>query len=329
MLRKIKCKDHRSAASGHRQQPDAATVTEVNKMATILTNDNRTLQLEAAALTDRGQKRPLNEDAVFHQTGRTHAGQSIGLYMVCDGLGERKTGEVASRLAVETVAAELADLFSPAGTPPDNDHPRPTKATLTQQIKAAVTKANMTIRHYAKRHRQAAGKLGTTITMALIYANRVHIANVGDSRAYVWRAGWLTQLSQDHSLAGALARWGEIDERQLRSHPQRKVLLQALGLRDQVKVELFDWTLEPGDKLLLCSDGLWNAFADTDALASWLSLEETPSDLCWRLVLEAKQRDGSDNISAVVVTADRSPKEQHRALRTRLAGLFSELALTW
>ena len=274
-------------------------------MATILLDDHRTLQLEAAVLTDRGQKRPLNEDAVFQQTGRTQDGQSIGLYMVCDGLGRRKPGEMVSEMAVETVSAELADLFSPIGTyPQDENEARPSRARLVQQIKAAVAKANTTVRDYVEEHRLDVGTLGTTIVLALIYAHRVYLANVGDSRAYVWRAGRLTQLSRDHSLAGALMRRGEIDERQLRTHPQRKVLLQALGLGDEVKTELFDWMLEPGDKLLLCSDGLWNAFADEDELAQWLSRDEAPSDLCWRLVLEAKERDGSDNISAVVVSTE-------------------------
>jgi serine/threonine protein phosphatase PrpC len=151
--------------------------------------------------------------------------------------------------------------------------------------------------------------------LALIYGNRAHIANVGDSRTYVWRRGQLTQITRDHSLAALLAERGQIDKTAIADHPRSNVLYQALGIHEKVDVDLFEWDLQPGDKLLLCSDGLWRAFPDTAELARWLDSTAAPDDLCQRLVAEANRRDGSDNISAVVVLviAHGSAEEAARA----------------
>jgi protein phosphatase len=127
------------------------------------------------------------------------------------------------------------------------------------------------------------------------------IANVGDSRAYAWRNHELTQLTQDHSLAAKLAEAGMIEEEEVADHPRSNVVLRALGIEDEVEVDFFEWRPQPGDKLLLCSDGLWNAFPDADELGQWLSSDAAPADLCQHLVNEANRRDGSDNISAIVI----------------------------
>jgi serine/threonine protein phosphatase PrpC len=153
--------------------------------------------------------------------------------------------------------------------------------------------------------------LRTTITLALIYDNLAQIANVGDSRVYAWRSGHMTQITHDHSYVAELARRGEIAENEIASHPQSNLLLQALGQEDPIRVDLFEWEIQSGDKLLLCSDGLWKAFPDPADIAWWLSLVEAPVDLCWRLVLEANRRDGSDNISVVVVSVDEASSQRN------------------
>jgi protein phosphatase len=274
--------------------------------------------MKAAALTDRGRHRKLNEDTVYHQTGQTDWGETFGLYLVCDGLGGHQAGEIASYLAVETVVPQLTSLLSSLEMSYGGDH---TCSMIYQGIRAAITKANQTIRCYARTHPQEANNLGTTITLALIYKSTAYIANIGDSRAYLWRCGQLTQITRDHSLAAELANLGVIEEHEIIDHPQRNMLLQALGPDEQVSAELFEWELQPGDKLLLCTDGLWQAFPEAAELAKFLASAVPPVDICRQLVDEANRRDGSDNISAVVVNVDEPPKWQLKIPRS-IAAVF-------
>jgi protein phosphatase len=259
-------------------------------ISTMLWENRKVLEMNSAAVTDRGQRRHLNEDAVFEQSE-----PRAGLYLVCDGLGGHQAGEVASQLAIKTVTAELDPLFTKltSGESYFNN--------LKEDIETAVIKTNVIVRHYAETHPYHAGDLSTTLTLALIYDDLLYVANVGDSRAYIWREGEVTQLTQDHSLAARLASVGMIDKGQVDNHPYRNMLYRAIGMDDEVTVDIFKWKLEIGDRLLLCSDGLWQAFPDLYDLAWWISQTATPRILCRRLIEEANRRDGSDNISAVVV----------------------------
>jgi protein phosphatase len=215
-------------------------------------------------------------------------------------LGGYRAGEVASQLAVETVAGELAKLFSSGES----------SISLDQQIQAAIAKANKMIRDYAAANPEEAGKVGTTICLMFIYDDWAYIANIGDSRVYAWRCGRLIQITKDHSLVAEMVKQGTLSEQDLSSHPQRNLILRALGIADHVPADLFEWELQPGDKFLLCSDGLWGAFPDIADLARYLAEDENPSDLCTLLIKEANQRDGSDNLSAVIVQVDEIPDWQ-------------------
>lgn len=259
------------------------------------------LQLESAAFTDPGTRRTINEDAVFHQTGRSATDDNVGLFLVCDGMGGHQGGEIASRIAVDTISAELADLFTSTKAATHNGHPPVSLPTFRQKITAAVGKANTQIRQYAQKHADQTPDLGTTLTMMIIYGSNAFIINAGDGRVYGWRAGQLTQITQDHSLAALLAKGGVIDEAKIAGHPQSHIILRALGIEDQLKVDVYNWEVQAGDKLLLCSDGLWKAFEDPSELEQRLANDITAADICQQLIAEAKQRDGSDNISAIVV----------------------------
>jgi protein phosphatase len=269
-------------------------------MGIFMRERQKTLQIDSAALTDRGRQREVNEDYVFHQSAQTPQHEPVGLFMVCDGLGGHQAGEIASRMAVETITAELSDLFLFHDSANGNGT-RPSSRTLNEEIERAVKKANTQLRTYANSHPKAAN-LGTTVTLALLFGEFVYLANTGDGRAYAWRAGRLTRITQDHSLAAELARQGVIEDDQIAGHARSNVLTRAVGIKDEVEVDLFDWILQPGDKLLLCSDGLWKAFPDTNELAQLLASAQTSAELCQQLVAQAKERDGSDNISAVVIT---------------------------
>lgn len=258
------------------------------------------IRLEAAALTDCGRQRKLNEDAVYHRTAGT---APIGLYIVCDGLGGFQAGEVASRVAVETVAQELEAIFGMV------DHPKPAQFKPERLIEAAINAANGALRQYVAANKAHIFGIGTTLTLAMVHEQTVYVAHVGDSRAYVWRQGQLTQLTQDHSLVAEMAEQGLIQEAEMHGHPQSNILSRAVGVEDQVQADLLTWPLRPGDKLLLCSDGLWKAFPDMRVVARWLDLDMTPADYCNLLVSAANRQDGSDNISAVVVTTEAAATE--------------------
>lgn len=270
-------------------------------MNTATLVQNKTTKMEAAALTDRGQRRALNEDAVFYHIDQTNSGQNLGLYVVCDGLGGHQAGELASHLAIKTLTEELSNILTALRLLDNNQYPLSARATVGRYLKAAVEKANQAIYHYASTHPQQAGNMGTTVTLALIYDDTAYIANVGDSRTYLWRAGHLSQLTRDHSVAAELAAIGEIDESEIADHPQNNLLLRALGTDETVEVDLYEQKIEAGDKLLLCSDGLWQAFPTGEALAEWFEVATTSIHLCRCLVADANERHGRDNISAVVV----------------------------
>jgi serine/threonine protein phosphatase PrpC len=186
---------------------------------------------------------------------------------------------------------------------PDTRATHVSHAELSRDIQAAILQAHTDIRHYAEQHWREAPELGTTISLAMIYGQRAHIANVGDSRVYAWRDGRLAQITDDHSLAAELAKTGHIDPDAIRTHPGNNILTRARGIHAQVEIDFFEWGLEPGDQLLLCSDGLWKAFPEAVDLAGWLASSAAPGVVCQQLVAEAERRDGSDNISAVLVRA--------------------------
>lgn len=272
-------------------------------------------KIESAALSDPGTKRHTNQDTIFHQISRTNRGKTIGLFLVCDGMGGQRGGEIASRIAVDTITAELDNFFSGASISAGNGDTRPSFYTLKQKLCLAVEEANAQICRYAEDHQNETPHLGTTVTAALIYGDMAHIINAGDGRVYVSRPGQLIQVTKDHSLAATLAQEGFIEEEAIASHPQNHIILRALGVKETIELDEFDWELEPGDTLLLCSDGLWKAFPNRSELAELLQQETTATTLCHRLVAEARERDGSDNISAVVVTVNNEegrPGPYHR-----------------
>jgi serine/threonine protein phosphatase PrpC len=270
-------------------------------MSILVLENTKTVTIESAALSDPGIKRELNQDAIFHQSSQLPTTKPVGLFIVCDGMGGHRGGEIASRIAVDTITAELADLFVEPQPMLADEETRPSLFKPAQKIRAAVYEANDQIRRYAQNHADETPDLGTTVTVVVIYDNLAYILNAGDGRVYIYRDGQLTRITEDHSLAAALVREGIIEEAEVATHPKSNVILRALGVEEAVEVDTFEWPLQSGDKLLLCCDGLWKAFPNEADLGQWVASDLTAAALCQQLVSEAKQRDGSDNISVVVV----------------------------
>ncbi len=226
--------------------------------------------------TDTGLRRDHNEDRYL----------ADGLlFIVADGMGGHRAGEVASNDSIRVVT-EYLERESGKGTP----------ETILAE---AIMRANEVIFEKARSDVNLAG-MGTTFTCALLSGRRVVIGHVGDSRAYLWRAGQLTQLTEDHSLVAELVKEGRISPEEAFSHPQRNIITKALGVEPMVEVDVATYNLEAGDLLLLCSDGLTTMLRDAEItahLARTQDLEQL-SDL---LIAEANAHGGVDNVTVVLI----------------------------
>jgi PPM family protein phosphatase len=225
--------------------------------------------------TDTGRIRQANEDSLLTVDG---------LYAVADGMGGHQAGEVASRLALET----LAEAFDAAGT---------------EVLVAAVEQANAALVERAATDPGLAG-MGTTLcAMALVDVNdrdAIAVVNVGDSRLYLLSDGELHQITEDHSLVATLQRQGRITAEEAAVHPQRNILTRALGIDGRVLVD--SWEIVPviGDRYLLCSDGLFNE-VDESRIAAALRRLADPTEAAQELVRLANEAAGRDNITCVIV----------------------------
>lgn len=259
------------------------------------------LQLHSTGKTDKGQTRPANEDTILNYTGCSEAGEYYGLYIVCDGLGGHQAGDVASQTAVQSVVKELRSLL-----PPLPAH-HISSADINQVLWTAVQRANEEICYQAENNNPGPRSMGTTLTLAAVINDTVHLAHVGDSRLYLFRDGKLEQLTRDHTMAAVLAEAGQISEDEIADHPRQNILTRALGRQKTVEVDMMELPLIPGDTLLLCSDGFWKAFKGNTTLERMLQTMKKTNDACQKFVAEANKRDGSDNISLIMVTVN-SPR---------------------
>lgn len=231
-----------------------------------------------AAATDPGRVRGHNEDALWPrpEDGRAARGEAAGHFLaaVADGMGGHVAGEVASRLAVEAAVAADGDAV------------------------ARVRAANEAVFATSLDRPRLAG-MGTTLTLALFSEEGVEIGHIGDSRAYLCRRGELGQLTRDHSLVAEMVASGEIQPEEAAAHPFRSVITRALGMESGVAVDRVERDLQPGDRCLLCSDGL-NTMLDHDEIAALLAEPDAPAAAA-ALIRAANRAGGLDNITVVLV----------------------------
>lgn len=248
--------------------------------------------------TDVGEERPLNEDsllalgisAVFRSVNAP-----VGLFAVADGMGGHEAGDVASRLAIQTIAQQAtSDVLLPASIGEPLPDPR-------QWLTVAMSTANRAV--YDQRQ-TAASDMGTTLVMALVDGDTATIANVGDSRAYLLTPPGIVQVTTDHSLVERLVAAGHIRPEEATSHPQRNIIYRVIGEKSWVDVDVFQQHLAPGEALLLCSDGLSSMVPDEQMWQIWRT-SSSPQHACDRLVKAANLAGGEDNITVVVVQVAR------------------------
>jgi protein phosphatase len=265
---------------------------------TMTSNTARTIS--ASGFTDIGMKRKMNEDALLladltnfnfslgARINTGHLSESGALLVVADGMGGAAAGEVASELAVVTLLDELSQGAN-------------VKA-ISLRLKEAVENTNRRVWEYAQQDPEMRG-MGTTLTAAIISSGLAYIAQVGDSRAYLLRGENITQITKDQSLVQQWLDAGMLDVEEAQIHPHRNILTQALGIGPAVKVALSEFPLYRNDYLLLCSDGLSNKISPQEILqALWNS--NGISETCRKLIDEANQRGGEDNITVIVARFD-------------------------
>ena len=230
--------------------------------------------MKVVSRTHIGNVRPSNQDALLLQPG------AFGLYGVADGMGGHKAGDVASSMAVTMLGRALK------GAKPSEE-----------LLRGGIEEANALIFEKQKADDSLSG-MGTTLTVIWEDERRVLLGHVGDSRAYLLRGGELKQISQDHSMVGELVRDGFITPEEAMRHPYRNVITRALGASEGVEVDTLELDKQPGDKYLICSDGLseYVRQPQMEQILLSMSLEEA-ADTFLRLALEGG---GRDNISLVI-----------------------------
>ena len=249
--------------------------------------------MKSFAMTDIGRVRKINEDSHYNDP------EHMGLYIVADGMGGHQAGEVASALAVETLSTLLREPLKAGNSRP---------SYIEDAIRDAVVSTNNTIYSLAT-SKTGYGGMGTTVVVCVVRDNRIHIAHIGDSRAYLLRAGILKQLTTDHSLVQELLSKGRITEAEAADHPRKNILTRALGTDPAVEVDTMDLALDAGDMIMLCTDGITN-HVDVQELRSFL-YENSPENACRQMIGLANERGGFDNMTVLII--ENIPAQEDRS----------------
>lgn len=234
-------------------------------------------RLLVAGATDVGQTRSGNEDALL---------VGDGVFAVADGMGGHLAGEIASEAALEPIRALNGRVFDDTGE-------------AVSALRGAVIAANDTVSDLAEREPAYHG-MGTTLTAALVEGRRLHLAHVGDSRAYLLRDGSFSQLTDDHTLVQHLIDEGQLTREEAARHPQRSIITRAIGVSREVEVDSMSLEFVAGDQLLLCSDGLTGVVSDR-RIAETLETIDDPDEAVQRLIDLANGAGGPDNITVLLL----------------------------
>jgi protein phosphatase len=237
--------------------------------------------MKAFAITDVGRIRELNQDYVF--TSETPVGTLPNLFVVADGMGGHKAGDVAARFSVETLVHYVET--------------QETERNPIRVLKGAIETANEKLYEKAQNNEALAG-MGTTMVAAVIKDGILYVANVGDSRLYVVDEE-LVQITKDHSLVEEMVRRGEIKREEARNHPNKNIITRAMGTGPRIAADCFEEVLH-GRRVLMCSDGLTNMVTDQD-IKDIMNQTDNLNEAVEKLVAEANGNGGVDNITVVLV----------------------------
>ena len=236
--------------------------------------------MKTYSITNIGKRRSANQDFVY--ASDQPVGNLSNMLIVADGMGGHNAGDLASRYTVESMVDYIEKAVEKRPIP---------------LLAEAIHHANELVVEKAKSDKALEG-MGTTVVAATVQENYLYVANVGDSRLYLIDQE-IEQITRDHSLVEEMIRVGELQRKDAKSHPDRNIITRAVGVRTPVKIDFFDIKLEPGDVILLCSDGLTNMVEDEDILRI-VKKSSSLKEAAQRLVTEANKNGGKDNISVVL-----------------------------
>jgi PPM family protein phosphatase len=266
-----------------------------------MTESSFAVSVDSYGLSDVGLIRTNNEDSFLIATPSSDFGnhnpaefngvipENGAMFIVADGMGGAQAGEIASRMAVDTVARNFINALQKKELLDQQ--------TLVSALTETIQQANELIFKEGQKNSEYNG-MGTTLTAATIYGTSIFFAQLGDSRAYLARKGVISQMTKDQSLVAQMVASGSLTPEEAKSHPQRNVILQALGIQSQVDVAISIAELKRGDQIVLCSDGL-SGKVDAEEMREFLERFE-PKAACQGLVRMARERGGEDNITVIV-----------------------------
>jgi len=250
------------------------------------------IRIRGSMKTNVGKVREINQDSMLSmQLTMNECSEYTQplLFIVADGMGGVADGEVASSLAIRLVSKHVATSLL------DRNCPFPLNTSILSE---AVEKANLEIYNYSQEEPSRKG-MGSTITAALLIGNRLIIAHVGDTRAYIMNNKNIRQLTEDHSLIGRLLKMGQLTPEEAKNSPQKNLIYRALGTNPQVDVDIYEEQLKEGDTVLICCDGLWDYFPE-DELHKMVSRSKDFDKTTKKLIDLANERGGKDNITVII-----------------------------
>ena len=252
-------------------------------------------------LTDVGQVRTVDEDSILAADlsfGVNSESSKFLLLAVADGMGGHAKGEEASKIALNAIArAVIPDLLN--------------NTSFTKILEKGIQNANQDILDYTAENPEASG-MGTTSVCAVVKDNQIHLANVGDSRAYRVSDDEICRVTKDHSYVQALIDEGDITEEQAREHPRKNEITRAVGIMPSIEVDTMKLTLDSDESLLLCCDGVIAHLSDDD-IHKIIRDSPDPQTACQEIVDMANERGGSDNISLIILSSEGSDTEENES----------------
>ncbi len=245
----------------------------------------------AWGLTHEGMVRATNQDFYIAEVVPEI---DTALFVVCDGMGGANAGNIASKFAAESFADEIRRNYKPQISDEE------VKAFLFE----AVTHANSYVHGLSIKHEEFEG-MGTTLVGGIAISDKIYLANVGDSRAYIVSAKKINRLTRDHSLVEELLTLGKITEEQAKNHPSKNLITRAVGVDRQIDIDIYEHNLAQDEILLLCSDGL-SGMVDDKIIFDIVNSSNNIREMCEMLIENAKKNGGIDNITAVLFSRNQS-----------------------
>jgi len=243
--------------------------------------------MKCFGITDKGKVRSENQDSYLIEALPEKRG---AVFVLCDGMGGAKAGDLASRLSCKAFAASVFSALT---------SPNTLSVSYEKLLKNSSDEANGVVNEYSRFGKDYNG-MGTTLVGGVLLKRRAYLVNIGDSRAYMLDKSGIRQITRDHSYVEELIEMGAISREEAKNHPRRNVITRALGVDKRVDADYFEVSLRKGDCLLLCSDGLSNTVSASEMFVSY-KMKKNPDKICKELMKLALNRGARDNVTVVAL----------------------------